>query len=357
MGNNTKSSPKLVYESQESLYEKAEKVMNADQFIVQFAFKEENYLKAAEMFESVGNYKDAIELAQKCRKLAEQVKKDEAEYRYQQALYQKEKANTIKDYEKAGELFKNLSEYKNCEQEKQYCEEAARELQKKRKVKNTFIYCTFAFILILIVVFLASPMRNTLKNTIKNKILGEKIEDSRLKESKPTLENGKVGDMVSLGKHQWFILEKDDVQCKLIMAQAEKYEEFRHTPYHQTQEAVTWEKCSLRKWLNSDFLTDNFSEAERKRILTVDVKNDDNSEYGTSGGNDTQDKVFLLSSSEVRQYHDILSSIRMNLWLRTPGNKPDTVAFMSSTTTVMDYGYPVSNTNFYTCPVICVSMK
>lgn len=57
----------------------------------------------------------------------------------------------------------------------------------------------------------------------------------------------------------------------------------------------------------------------------------------------------------MEQYKDILSHIRMNVWLRTPGASADTAAFMSSTNIAMYYGYPVSDTNFYTCPVIHVS--
>ena len=38
---------------------------------------------------------------------------------------------------------------------------------------------------------------------------------------------------------------------------------------------------------------------EKAKIQTSLIKNEDNSEYGTSGGNDTEDKVFLLSEKEA----------------------------------------------------------
>lgn len=78
--------------------------------------------------------------------------------------------------------------------------------------------------------------------------------------------------------------------------------------YHDTEEATapTWENCSLRAWLNSSmagngdgFLTTAFTEAERSAIKLTDVKNSQNPWSGISGGNDTQDYVYLLSVDEA----------------------------------------------------------
>ena len=65
--------------------------------------------------------------------------------------------------------------------------------------------------------------------------------------------------------------------------------------YNEKREAVTWETCTLRRWLNEVFYEEAFSESEKKVIKTTLVKNADNPEYGTDGGNDTYDKVFLPS--------------------------------------------------------------
>ncbi len=67
-------------------------------------------------------------------------------------------------------------------------------------------------------------------------------------------------------------------------------------------EEVTWEKCTLRKWLNGDFYQTAFSNQEQGRILSVTNKNPDHPEFGTRGGNDTTDRIFLLSVDEVYQY-------------------------------------------------------
>lgn len=83
----------------------------------------------------------------------------------------------------------------------------------------------------------------------------------------------------------------------------------------------SWENSSLRRWLNYDGITDPdlpevyrnskgfmyyaFSKEEQNRILTTHVVQDANPVYTASdgspliGGNDTDDKLFLLSYSEI----------------------------------------------------------
>lgn len=62
---------------------------------------------------------------------------------------------------------------------------------------------------------------------------------------------------------------------------------------------VTWENCTLRTWLNETFLNTAFTNQEISVILDNNTHTPDNKEWGTSGGNDTVDKVFLLSVEEA----------------------------------------------------------
>ena len=71
-------------------------------------------------------------------------------------------------------------------------------------------------------------------------------------------------------------------------------------PYNDKNEDVTWETCTLRKWLNKDFYNEAFSENEKKAIQQTTVVNEDNEKHGTEGGNDTKDNVFLLSIAEAK---------------------------------------------------------
>ena len=84
--------------------------------------------------------------------------------------------------------------------------------------------------------------------------------------------------------------------------------------YNTKGEDVTWESSSIRSWLNGygasanqpktdysrkNFINSAFTSTQRNAIKTTNVVNNNNINYGTAGGNNTSDKVFLLSESEV----------------------------------------------------------
>lgn len=64
---------------------------------------------------------------------------------------------------------------------------------------------------------------------------------------------------------------------------------------------VTWEMCDLRAWLNEEFYNAAFTVEEQESIVLTKVENPD-SEFGVDGGNDTWDKVYVLSGEESLQY-------------------------------------------------------
>ena len=70
--------------------------------------------------------------------------------------------------------------------------------------------------------------------------------------------------------------------------------------YNEQYKYVTWETCTLRTWLNGTFINNAFSTEEQSAIKMTTVVNEDNIKYGTSGGNTTSDKIFLLSQNEVK---------------------------------------------------------
>jgi hypothetical protein len=81
--------------------------------------------------------------------------------------------------------------------------------------------------------------------------------------------------------------------------------------YNDSNEAVTWENCTLRRWLSETFYATAFSDAERQVIVPATNVNPDNAHWGTSGGNDTEDTIFLLSLDEAEKY---FSDRNENLW-------------------------------------------
>ncbi len=72
--------------------------------------------------------------------------------------------------------------------------------------------------------------------------------------------------------------------------------------YHDPGRSITWENCTLRNWLNGTFYNTAFSKAEQGVVMSQDVVNEDNPDYNTEGGNNTIDKVFLLSIGEVTDH-------------------------------------------------------
>ena len=161
-----KTAPKMIYESQSSLYEKAVKMMKADRLIVQYKFKIENYLDAAELFDQMKGYRDADELAEKCRQLAEQTRKEEVEYRYQVALEQKEQATDSKEYEKAKALFGHIKGYKDVEQLIEECEKKRSYHEKREKGKRVGILLCVLLIATIVTGFFLSPAWDNLRAEI-----------------------------------------------------------------------------------------------------------------------------------------------------------------------------------------------
>ena len=70
-------------------------------------------------------------------------------------------------------------------------------------------------------------------------------------------------------------------------------------PFNDTYTDTSWSTCSLRRWLNSEFLSRAFTESDIKAIEETDVKNAANYYFGTDCGSDTKDRVFILSESET----------------------------------------------------------
>ena len=70
-------------------------------------------------------------------------------------------------------------------------------------------------------------------------------------------------------------------------------------PYNEEYTDVTWATCTLRTWLNDTFFNMAFTSAEQVAIKNTTVVNDDNPYYDTEGGENTTDKVYLLSIAEA----------------------------------------------------------
>ena len=173
-----------------------------------------------------------------------------------------------------------------------------------------------------------------------------------------------VGNTVTFGKYEqdnntangkepivWRVLQREGTKALVI---SEKILDCQ--PYNKEWTSITWEKSTLRPWLNGTFSNAAFSAEEQKAILTTTLKNEDNPEYKTDGGNPTQDRVFLLSIAEAETlFRDDASRVAKNTayaktqgaydnsgaglwWLRSPGFYGNYAAIVLTGGSVYRYG-------------------
>ena len=130
-------------------------------------------------------------------------------------------------------------------------------------------------------------------------------------------------------------------------------------PYNENRKAITWEESSLRAWLNGKFINRAFSDEEKENINITEIVNQDNQVLGTEGGNNTADKIFLLSLQEVapkfdgKEYGFLDDEARIcktssfskmgdvYWWLRSPGGVGDAAAVILDNGWIWAKGIPV----------------
>ena len=100
----------------------------------------------------------------------------------------------------------------------------------------------------------------------------------------------KEGDRIMMGHYEqdnnatndkepisWLVLEVTENKALLIAENG-----LDCLPYHSQPGSITWEKCSLRAWLNDDFLNTAFTAEEQKRSCKSRSRRQE-PDYGTGG--------------------------------------------------------------------------
>lgn len=117
------------------------------------------------------------------------------------------------------------------------------------------------------------------------------------------IKKSEVGDIVTLGRYEWYIYEKTGNSVKLLSKA-----DVRKMKFGENNKSLTWEKSPIREYLNNSFYNDQFSSFEKKYIKKTHVHNPDYGLFGDVGygGNDTDDYVYLLSLPEVGELDDAI---------------------------------------------------
>jgi len=120
-----------------------------------------------------------------------------------------------------------------------------------------------------------------------------------------------IGALINFGKYIWTVInirsDKALLLCNSTIAKSQ---------YHSASGDVTWAECSLRRYLNTIFY-ECFTSEEQARIVETTLHNTDNPWFGTNGGNDTSDFIFLLSIEEIVTYFGDSGQLRN----RNPSNE------------------------------------
>ena len=360
----------------DGIYTRAKNAMSA-------ANTESAYKEAAQLFESVSEYQDSAALAQSCYEKAEVARKD--------AILAGGKAKmtgeVISNYETAIKLFESISGWKDANEKVYACQKKIEEIKvkaesdrlekerlaeltrkeaekrakrnKKIAIITTPIVCAIiAFIIVLNTVIIPTQKKNDFIATYGQEVydkFGLVVEGEYIKFGAYEQDNN-----TSNGKEdvEWLVLEVKDGKALLISKYALDCKQ-----YNTSYTDITWETCTLRKWLNNDFLGAAFSADEKAMIPTVTVSADKNPDYSTNPGNATQDQVFLLSITEVNKYfssdsarqckstdYAVANGAYVNSsngncwwWLRSPGYTQDYAAHVYSDGYVSGHGGGVSS--------------
>ncbi|MBR6089843.1 MAG: serine/threonine protein kinase, partial [Anaerolineaceae bacterium] len=144
--------------------------------------------------------------------------------------------------------------------------------------------------------------------------------------------------------------------------------------YNRTYTDVTWETSYLREWLNGEFYNTAFSAQEKSMIAEVRNVNQNNPKHGTRGGNDTWDRIFLLSYDEAVRYIDSKDDFWQceptdraekdasvidgysPWWLRTPGEYSDDAVAVNVLGYIFTDGYYVNSTSTLARPAFWIDL-
>lgn len=167
----------------------------------------------------------------------------------------------------------------------------------------------------------------------------------------------------------WYILESDGSTATLISVDALEGSFFHERSMDWDNN--NWEKCDLRAWLNGPFIDAAFTQNEQAALQTTTVPAESNPQYpGRSPGNDTEDRVWLLSISEALKYFKTDESRRALItatamqhgawdkdgygfwWLRVPGRYQGSIAKVDFDGEIDYSGAPTSSWTGSVRPVI-----
>lgn len=309
--------------------------------------KKEDLCNCPETFDDRNSYKKAVRFGN--AKLREELEKDNEIIRernhqkhlenlYNIACRSMDSARTEEDYKNAAKEFENICDFEDAKEKQALClekaEEARKDATKKRKTITGIVFAiiaaaAFAAIYVYVIVpamnykaalalydegkyeeaIVAFEAMGDYKDSAE---YAEKAKKAYLDENLSSIE---VGNIISLGKYEqdsnlengaepieWQVLDVQNGKALLISKFALESKQYHEIPDEGLYKmSTTWEECSLREWLNNDFLNNSFYEFEKELVLKTDVTVDEYPD-GYHIYNTSADNVFILSFDEIKTY-------------------------------------------------------
>ena len=308
------------------------------------------YSDAIRNFTEIPDWKDSKKQIEVCNKRIEEITEEEKRER-KENTYQKAIALMKKDsssaYSKAIGLFQTISDWKDATEQIRCCEQriaeikaeakakveaqkiAAKKAQNKHKAKIAsmvlFLCALVCFFALLPTVIIPSSKYNSAMKlynageyskaaatfgTINYKDSAKKADECLFLAQKSSLVDIEIGQTIKFGSYEqdnntkngkeeieWQVLAVENNKALLISKYALDCQQ-----YNSDSNDVAWTSCTLRKWLNDAFLNSAFGTQHQELIVASTGSADKKPKYETDSGNDTTDKVFLLSIVEAEKY-------------------------------------------------------
>ena len=135
---------------------------------------------------------------------------------------------------------------------------------------------------------------NITKDFDSDKYLKE-IDFGTYKQSKKTDESESFEAPI-----KWKVIGIDEKNNSALIVSAYSLD---YMKFYDNEKQSSWKDSSIRKWLNKDFYDTAFSTEEKKHINSAKLNNKIVEGVRVKQGDDTTDKIFLLSADEFKTYN------------------------------------------------------
>lgn len=380
------------------------------------ASTESEYKAAAASFKRISGFRDADALSERCFEQSKICRKD--------AVYETARSmmtgSAVSSYEAAIQKFNTIPGWKDADEQILACQKRIEEIkaeesaywqEKARKAKRAaknrkralmilapILVACLAFVIVLFTVILPNRKYQAAEELLRAGKYDEAAEAflalNGFRDSEQQVENCyiakfgtdwyeylkalRIGDTYTFGAYEqdndtangkepieWIILEKKDLSALVISKYALDCQPFNEAIGQKEENLYRdfcWANCTIREWLNADFMNEAFNAEQKSYILTSEVSADMNPEFSTSPGSRTTDRIFLLSTVEAIKYFDSKEArtctptayaiARGGLdgylagdeatfwwWLRTPGYFPSGASYVNYIGDIGNYGF------------------